>query len=197
MSDRLKINRGSDKDFIIKIRSKDNNDPVNLTSATKIAITLTKSNRSLLVRDNSLMPAKKAFVDINNVRIIADNAGMNGNSIILLFNGVDNLNTVIADWNSSNPTNTISHNGSGTQVFDGEYQLEGGADAYYPVTIEGNPLLGKIRVHLSDFDTSSLRLGLNQSLTVTIDFGIHPTGIRKITRYDNKVDILENNPVFV
>jgi hypothetical protein len=194
---RLKIVRGEDKDFVVKIRGKDSNDPVDLTAITQVSFSLTRSNRTLLTRTMAQVPAKKAFVDINNLRIIANSAGALGNNIILMFNGVDDLDTIVDEWNTANPFNTIAHNGLGTEVLsEAEYMLSGGADAYFPITVVGNPILGKIQIHLTDEDTKSLRLGLNQSLIVTLDFGAHPTGIRKITRYDNKVDILDYNPTF-
>ena len=56
-----------------------------------------------------------------DVTIVADNPGAAGNDISLFFDGVDNINTAISNWNTANPTNTASLTvGDGTQVPDAD-----------------------------------------------------------------------------
>jgi len=67
-----------------------------------------------------------------DVTIEADTAGAAGNSVSLAFDGVDDIDTVIAAWHLGNPSNTVTlASGDGSQVPDnGEsIDLAGGADA--------------------------------------------------------------------
>lgn len=191
-NDRLRIVRGEDKPVIFKLRDKATGDPVNLESITNITIKLTKSNRSELVLDSNLKPAKKAFIDIGLVRIMAENAGGIGNSITLHFDGFETLDQVVSRWNNDNPENSVIHNGTGLEIYQGDYQLEGGFEAYRPVTAIGEPLLGKIRLNLTEYDTASLRKGSNQTIAITLDWGHPPSGTRKIARLNNRLDVLDS-----
>jgi len=54
-----------------------------------------------------------------NIIIRADNDGTAGNSISLSFDGVDDIDTVLSDWNTANSSNTASiETGDGSQVPD-------------------------------------------------------------------------------
>lgn len=66
-----------------------------------------------------------------DVTITADNDGTAGNSILLQFDGLDDIDTVLAAWNLANPGNTASLTGDGSQIPDNgeEIQLAGGAAA--------------------------------------------------------------------
>jgi hypothetical protein len=67
-----------------------------------------------------------------DVTIEADNAGIAGNSILLVGDGVKDIDTLISDWNTANPSNTASlAAGDGSQVPDAleEIQLADGSDA--------------------------------------------------------------------
>jgi hypothetical protein len=50
------------------------------------------------------------------VTFTADNAGVDGNSISLVFDGIEDITTIVDAWNTANPTNTVSHDGTGTDV---------------------------------------------------------------------------------
>jgi hypothetical protein len=66
------------------------------------------------------------------VVIIANTAGTAGNSITLSFDGVDDVDTVLASWNAANPSNQATlDSGDGAQVPDNddELTLSGGAAA--------------------------------------------------------------------
>ena len=193
MSDRLKIIRGEDQSFVLKIRTKDGDDPLDLTTADNVTIEFIKSNRGILSLDLSPMPAVKAKITINTVTIIADTAGVNGNSVILNFNGSDTLDEVVDDWNSNNPLNTIYHDGLGTEIIeDGVWRLEGGYNSYTPVEIFGNPVLGRVKINLTEIQTKVLRLGLNQSFTVSIDYGAYPSGNRIVSQFKNELDVVNS-----
>jgi hypothetical protein len=66
-----------------------------------------------------------------DVLIQADIEGGSGNDIVLSFDGLDDIDTVLAAWNLANTTNTASLiAGDGSQTPDDlqEIQLAGGAD---------------------------------------------------------------------
>jgi hypothetical protein len=63
------------------------------------------------------------------VTFVADNLGIIGNSISLVFNGIDTVDTVVNAWNTANPTNTVSHDGAGTEILaSATVNLAGGID---------------------------------------------------------------------
>jgi hypothetical protein len=68
---------------------------------------------------------------VTDVQIDADNAGVAGN-IALNFDGILDIDTVIANWNGANPGNTVTlTSGDGTQIPNNAevINLTGGADA--------------------------------------------------------------------
>lgn len=67
-----------------------------------------------------------------DVTIVADDAGIDGNSVTLSFDGLDDIDAVLAAWNLANPANTATlASGDGSQIPDNlaEMQLAGGAEA--------------------------------------------------------------------
>ncbi len=74
--------------------------------------------------------AVKAFILEQAVTFTAITAGVDGNSIELIFNGTDDIDTVIGVWNTANPTNTVEHDGTGSTVLTViTITLTGGAEA--------------------------------------------------------------------
>jgi hypothetical protein len=66
-----------------------------------------------------------------NVELEADVAGVDGNDILLIADGVKDLDTLVADWNAANVGNEVSllsANGSDVPDAAEEMQLAGGAD---------------------------------------------------------------------
>ena len=54
-----------------------------------------------------------------DITIEADAAGVDGNSVLLEFDGIDDIDTVIAAWNVANPSNTVTlSSGGGSQIPD-------------------------------------------------------------------------------
>jgi len=69
-----------------------------------------------------------------DVTITADVAGVDGNDILLAFDGIADIDAVLAAWNLANPENTASlTDGDGSQIPDDleEIQLADGADATF------------------------------------------------------------------
>jgi hypothetical protein len=115
----------------------------------------------------------------------ADTAGANGNNISLVFDGVDDIDTVVNAWNVANPTNTVSHNGTGTDVLSaGTINLASGRDAWRDVEVISEEA-GKISIHLTDSDTQDFRRGNNQSFRVIIDKDTD----RRIALFDGMINV--------
>lgn len=192
MEDRFKIISGTDKNVVVKLRSTKTSDPIDLTNHTRIAAKFSQRNRTELEIDNATIPATKAKITVSDITFIANTAGADGNLIILQFNGVDDIATVVNDWNTANPSNTVSYSGDdGTTVLDEQtVRLTDGYDAYQPISVEGDPQLGKIRLRLLEKDTNSLMRGQNQTFTIIIDFGQNPGGQRNKGIFE-KLDVLE------
>lgn len=70
-----------------------------------------------------------ASVEFDGVTFTAVNAGVIGNSIELEFDGLDDIDTIVGAWNTANPSNTVSHDGTGSDVLvAGTATLVGGVD---------------------------------------------------------------------
>lgn len=70
-----------------------------------------------------------ASVLFQGIVFTANTAGSVGNSIALVFNGTDDVATVVSAWNLANPANTVAFTGLGTVVpTAGTAQLANGSD---------------------------------------------------------------------
>ncbi len=189
---RLEIIRGEDRSPIIKLINKSTRDPIDLSDITEIQAVFQKSNRQDLILDTTEIPALQANIDYSSVTFLADNGGVLGNSIILSFNGSDTIAEVVSDWNTNNPTNTVQHDGTGTDILvSGVAKLANGMNAYTPISVESE-VLGKIKIILSNVNTNLLKLGESQSFKVIIDWGEHPGGDRRIAKFKNRLDIIKD-----
>jgi hypothetical protein len=95
---------------------------------------------SLTAGDGTQIPSGGAFAYYHGlgfptvgitvpITLTADNLGQTGNSIELVGDGASSINTLIANWNSANPTNTVSLTaGPGGQIalFGSEFTLANG-----------------------------------------------------------------------
>lgn len=80
---------------------------------------------SLGVRDDGVQASATVGPNV----FTAVNFGPGGNSISLVFNGVNSVSTVVAAWNAANPLNQVSFTGSGATVPTAQtVTLSGGAD---------------------------------------------------------------------
>ncbi len=79
---------------------------------------------ALGVRDDGV----KATATVGPNVFTAVNFGTSGNLISLIFNGTDDVSTVVAAWNAANPTNQVVFTGSGATVPTAQtVNLTGGA----------------------------------------------------------------------
>lgn len=195
-NNRITIIRGEDKTLVFKLRDKENNDPVNLNNITSVSIELIKSNRAKLIRTNKSISATKAVYSVVEDSVTytfeAQNGGGLGNDIFLQFDGIDDIDTIIAAWNTNNPTNqVVLTEGDGTVVLsEQDVQLYGGLDEYQAVSVEDDPILGKLKLILLETETISLRRGDNQLIKITVDWGNPPSGIRKVIKF-YKLDVCD------
>jgi hypothetical protein len=191
-NDRLVIKRGSDYTPIFKLRGKYYNNPMDLTGVFNITIQLDNANRTKAVYDMTPMPASKAYFEENSIKLEAEIAGALGNNIVLVFDGVKTVKQVVDSWNLDNEYNkVIIVSGSENAVITGKKRFWGGLDSYSPVQIDGNPLLGRIKLILSEIDTIKLKRGDNQSVKITVDFGAPPSGSRKIAILEDRLDVID------
>lgn len=190
---RLVIYKGEDKTALVKLKL-NNGDPLDLTGVTNLEAILKKANRTNLILSLEQVPASRAGGTYDNVIFSADTLGLVGNSIILNFDGVHDIDTIVSDWNTANPTNTVSHNGTGSSVLAaGSIQLSGGTAAYFPVDVLDEKL-GILTLTMQNNETNSLRLGQDQSVSFNIDYGEHPAGTRKIAKLSKRMDVLRPTP---
>lgn len=83
----------------------------------------------VLSRSGKDIAGQAASVTYQGVTFTADNVGEDGNLIELVFDGADTITAVVDDWNFNNPNNTVSHNGTGSDVLTaGTADLQGGTD---------------------------------------------------------------------
>lgn len=76
------------------------------------------------VRDDGV----QATITVGPNVFTAVNYGLSGNLISLVFNGTDDVSTVVAAWNAANPANQVSFTGSGATVPSAQTaNLAGGA----------------------------------------------------------------------
>jgi hypothetical protein len=67
--------------------------------------------------------------DDKSITFTAVNIGVAGNSISLVFDGIDDIDQVVLDWNTANPGNTVSHNGIGDEIIGAQtLNLSGGSE---------------------------------------------------------------------
>lgn len=114
---------------------------------------------ALGVRDDGV----KATATVGPNTFTAVNFGTSGNSISLVFDGIDDVTTVVTAWNSANPTNQVTFTGSGATVPSAQtVNLTGGAASTVWTSAHGDysPLsvnqFGQLNVNLASASSSLL-----------------------------------------
>lgn len=140
--------------FLIEVFTRDNQaTPVETFLCSRVLGQLDAAGRNMFVEDvlqasnyiraksnpaidgeilpQGVIPAVAASATYEGVTYTADNAGIIGNSISLVFDGIQDIDTVVLAWNTANPANTVSFSGGvGTTVPSaGTVELSGGTDA--------------------------------------------------------------------
>ena len=71
-----------------------------------------------------------ATATAGGVIFTSDRSDDEGNNIALVFDGIDDVDTVVNAWNAANTTNTLTHDGAGTEVLGAQtVTLSGGVNA--------------------------------------------------------------------
>lgn len=185
------IVRGEDRPLILRMEFLQSREPFDLVNWTKITVQFRKADRTLLEKNSDLVGGVFATVAFQAVNYTADIIGSIGNTILLTFDGIKSIATVILDWNTANPLNTVSSDAPNDAVIPtaGGAQLIGGVEPTRGVDVI-NETLSKISVNLSDADTESLKTGPNQSFKVIVDKGAHPNGERRIVLFDSALNVI-------
>ena len=192
--DRLRIYKGADKSFLIRLKSLKTDDPYALDGITSLQVIFINADRSKLVLTSDVRPSTRAFAEFDGTIFKSQENGSLGNNIHLFFNGVDTLAEVVDAWNSVNPANLGEHDrlDNSTVFPKTEIRLNGGYDAYTPVSIFGDYRLGKVNVVMSETETARLRSGANNSFSIIVDKGENVGGIRNIGTFEQKVDVKDS-----
>jgi hypothetical protein len=194
MSGKFKIIQGEDRVIPLDIVRKTNSNvkrPFDLTGWTKIEVQFRKTNGGVLAIDSIPAHGRQSTAVYEEVTYTASNVGVLGDSISLVFNGIDSIQTVIDAWNTSNPANTVTSDASDTAVVPSAstVNLSGGLDNFAKVTVIGDARDGKIQVRLENDDTNSLKVGAGQGVAVVVDFGDHDLGNRRIASAKNVINV--------
>lgn len=187
----VKIKRGSDKTFFIKCRAP-NGDPIDITAVTQVTVKIPKKDNTKLNINLDTIPASFAKVVYNNITYTAMTAGPNGNLILLQFNGVLTIQSVVDAWNLANPANQVGFTGgAGTLVPPtGNAQLTGALSAYERVEKVAPFVLGKLKILLRNPDTVDLKLANSVAIEVLLDEGADPEGTQRGFIIPDALDII-------
>jgi len=168
---KVDIIRGEDRILVARIVFDESREPFDLTGFTEIKAQFKKSNNSILEKTSLSAPSTFAGATHDGVEFTADVKGTIGNSIVLNFNGIDDLATVLAAWNTPNPNNTVSADTTDlTQVLTIiVLSFTGGTNKNFITSLDDK--LGKIQIELDNEDTNSLRVAQDQSLKIFVDIG--------------------------
>lgn len=180
----IEIGRGEDVTLPLWITLKKR--PQSLQGLTTITVEFKTQDGGTLQKTNKPVEGVAASVTSQGVLFTADNEGVAGDSISLVFNGTDTLDAVVGNWNTINPNNTVNHGGVGSSVLTADtVNLTGGKDPVTYVNVIGSPDVGNLSVYLNDSDTESLRLGKLQTFRAVLEWGDAPEGIKRYAYFRN------------
>jgi hypothetical protein len=126
------------------------------------------------------------------VTITASTVGTAGNSITLTFDGVDDVNTVLAAWNAANPSNQATLNsGVGSQVPNNgdSIQLSGGVNAIIEYGNEFDFEWEETGKALCYNDTQKPLNDESNLIEKTLNWSINPIGATKNRASQTKLEI--------
>ena len=194
MSGKFTVVQGEDRIIPLDVVRKTNTNikrPFNLEGWTKLAVQFRRSNSSVLELDSIPAFGRQAFINYEGVLYTASNVGVSGNAITLVFDGIDDIATVLNAWNVANSGDPVTSDAEDDSVVpvSGTVVLTGGLDDYAKVTVIGDAGDGKIQVQLDNEDTNSLKIGSGQGVAVVVDFGDHDLGNRRIASAKNVINV--------
>lgn len=156
----------------------------------------------------SFTPTYASFVGIpdgcsTSVTITADNAGDNGNLIQLIGDGSYDIDTIIFNWNTGNPSNTCSlTSGDGSQIpnSSADFSLSGGVSYTY-INLSGGTLglsykssptlvLGSLKFKYVD-------VGYHTSYGITTDGDLYSWGVNNAGQLGDGTIVNRSSPTLV
>ena len=194
---KLTIQKGEDRVIPLTLTKKAASgirSPFDLTSATKITVEFKQSDNEILSIDGIAAHGRFSSATFEDVIYTAYTIGVIGDSISLVFDGSDDIATVIAAFNVSNPGNTVNSDAADDTVVPSAttVNLSGGLDDFIKVVVI-DAKLGQITVQLDNADTNSLSTGTGQNIRVIIDVGDHDLGNRRISVAKNVLDVVNDS----
>ena len=188
----VEIHRGADS--LLSIRVLDTTGkPYDLTGYSLITVELPNCVQGSFSIDSTPIPAVPATATYESVVFTATTGGVDGNLISLVFDGVDDIDTVISDWNAANVGNEVGFSSdtiAGTDVLPaGTVNLLGGVDSFEKIK-NVDPRLGEFDLKLISQDSNQLRVGQNQAMVVHIDKnGTHPDSDRETVVNEDAITV--------
>ncbi len=190
------IVRGSDKKIRLKLRKRNGDPYTKVGDAKLIEVKFTKKDGTTLILNDVQNAAKASTVLFQGVNYTAVTPGVGGNTIALVFNGSDNIQTVINAHNGANPTNQVSSDAADDQVVPiaGTATLVQGEDAFKSVEPEsGVPVThGFLTLDMREVDTGELLLLKNSRVKMLVHRDqLPPAGKTDAGEAFNAVDVIE------
>jgi hypothetical protein len=189
----VRIKRSVPKKFNLKLRTPSGDPHPGVESATEITIKFKTIGGSLSINTQQV-PADKAFKLSNSVTYTAAVAGVAGNLIILPFDGIETIDSVINTWNGANPGNTVVSDAATPAVtvpVAGTVTLEEGQEAFFNVKKPTLANTANLAIVLSGKDTKDLRIGPNQSIDVLLDNDANFPGADNGEVIPNAINVVE------
>jgi len=176
---------GEDRLIALRIMAVDGT-PYNLTGNTEIKAKFRKSDNNILTLTKLASNGVKAKKTYAGVTYTASATGVLGNSISLVFTGIDSITAIVNTWNAANPSNTVTHNSSSPASIPaaGTVTLVDGANDYSSIVIV-DAVSGRLSITLRDEDSRMLRLGDRQDFTVELTAGV----VIRIVNYPRAISV--------
>lgn len=183
------IIRGEDSQFNIKLKEL-NGDPYDITDLTSAKVMIRGVDASLLEFNTDVILGVAAHATYEGVIYTADEVGVIGDGIVLVFDGTKTIKDVIDAYNAENPANTVSHNSPTDLIVPsaGTCLLAGWADSYQKVEPISPEVLGKFSVLLLGADTENLKTGKNLPVYILLAKGRE----RKSIVIENAINVVDS-----
>jgi len=188
----LSLLRGEDRILVTRILFEKSSEPYDLTGWTRITAHFKKSDGTVLEKHSDLQGGEYASAYFGGVTFTAEEIGAIGNSIVLEFDGVKDIETVVDEWNTANPNNQVSSNAEDETVVltTVSLTLSEGVDQYRDVTSISD-ILGKVQINLNEEDTGALKIGQNLSFKLVID----KDETRRIVMFPSSLNVYDSSVV--
>lgn len=188
----ISIVKGDDRNLNLFFILTGTQRPYDLTGWTHISVFFKMQYGDLLEKSTT---AYNTFATAfySGITFTALASGTAGNSIALVYSGTNTVQQVVNAWNTANPSNKVSHNSpDGNLVIPaGTVTLADALDNLVDVTVV-NAILGHVKVHIRQEDTTQLLAGRSLSFKAVIDNGAPPNGERRKIIFENALEVTED-----